>query len=615
LSKARILAVDDQLYFRVFLEDLLSKEGFEVVTASSGAEALERFAEGSFDLVLTDLVMPEMDGSQLVQRLKEQRPEQDVIVVTSVGDVKTAVDAMKIGAVDYLLKPIDAAALIQAIEAVLDCQRLREDHGRLLAENLEYMGAFALYERALGLFASLTPEALADRIAEVLCLETNAHGGVVWVARGENPERLGLACVRGVVRIETETEELDLSGLPPELAPLADADEPSFFAEVSDAGEDAGRLALFVPLRQAGRLLAAVRLTDKLDGGEFDAADRSLADRLAPFAAQAMANAMRFRALDRRSFRDTTTGAYTKAYFDDVIQHEIQKAGRFGRTFSLLRIVLDPASTLRGRIPGDFSEWIEAVTQSIGRAVRTTDLLACESEGQFCVMLSETDTIGAAALKRRIRTVVERDPEMRDLEAENRPVVLTSAATFPSDGKDAVSLDAVLATRIEEDRNSVVRALGLETTPFRGLVDALLAEARPGRPETAEQMTRLLLSEVGARPERRGLLFVAPGASLQRALQDGLEHVRGLSPKTEIVLVADRKSDTLSGLPVTWLSPVGAGTACPFLLYYSEGSAYALIRDELVEDGATSYFHTSDPVMVEHLTFQLGRDLGFPIGG
>jgi hypothetical protein len=127
-------------------------------------------------------------------------------------------------------------------------------------------------------------------------------------------------------------------------------------------------------------------------------------------------------------------------------------------------------------------------------------------------------------------------------------------------------------------------------------------------------MTRLLLAEVTRRPEERGFLFVAPGSALQGALRAGLEGLRGQQPRCEIVVLADRKGDPVPGVPVTWVSPVRAGTQAPFLLYYGEGPSYALVREEAVEDGATSYFHTSDPVLVEQLAFQLGRDLGIPIG-
>ena len=617
MPKARILAVDDQLYFRVFLEDLLTQEGYEVRTASSGEEALHLFGREEFDVVLTDLVMPGMEGAELVQRMKEARGEQEIVVVTSVGDVKTAVDAMKVGATDYLLKPIDRTILTRALDGILQRRQMRDEHAQLMAENLEFMSFFSLYERGLGLFSSLAPEALADRVVEGLCFETDAHGGVLWVARDGNSSRLGLVGVRGLVRVEDEPEELVVGELPPELAALEDPEKGSFLSVLSDEEVKEGeepRAALFVPLRRGGRLLGLARVTDRIDGSEFDDSHRAAAERFAVFATQALENALAFRSLERRSFRDPVTRAYTRAYFDDVAHNEIRKAIRFGRTFSLLRIEFDAMSELREQSSDSvFTEWLEGMASQVGRALRATDLLASESESQLCVLLPETDGLGSAALKRRIRAAIERAPQMRSLPSEQRPELLLAAATFPTDGSQLDTLWRVLEHRIDEDRRSLVRSLDLQTSPFRGLVDALLGEAAEGRPETGEQMTRFLLDEVARRPHERGLLFVSPGAGMAGALRDGLEPLRGATPRTEIVLVAERKGALAAGLPVTWVSPLRAGTETPFLIYFGEGAPYALIRDE-AGDGGTSLFHSSERVLVEHLAFQLGRDLGIPVG-
>jgi hypothetical protein len=230
------------------------------------------------------------------------------------------------------------------------------------------------------------------------------------------------------------------------------------------------------------------------------------------------------------------------------------------------------------------------------------------------VLLPETDVLGAAVLKRRIRSGLTRGDELQSLDPVARPLVLASAATFPADGTQLETLRGVLESRIRDDRDSLVRSLDLEKAPFRGMVDALLAQASPGRTETAEQMTRFLLGEVRRRPDERGMLFVAPGASLIGALRDGLDGLRGLSMRTEVVLVADRRTDQIAGVPVTWVSSMRTGTTSPFLIYYGEGPPYAMVRDEVVEEQSTSFYHTSDAVLVEHLAFQLGRDLGIPIG-
>jgi len=621
MPRARILAVDDQLYFRVFLEDLLVQEGYEVRTAAGGDEALHAFEREDFDVVLTDLVMPGMDGAQLVQRIKELRPEQDVVVITSVGDVKTAVDAMKLGATDYLLKPIDRTVLARAIEGILQRRRLREEHARLMAENLEFMGAFSLYERGLGLLSTLSLETLGDRIAEGFCLETHAHGGVLWLARDTDPRRLRLAAVRGLVRLEDEPEELALDHLPPELAPLADPLPLSFFGPAPgrpDGGDPEARPAretLFVPLRRGSTTLGLVRLTDRLDGGEFGDAQRAAAEKFAAFAAQAVDHAQRFRALERRSFRDPVTKAYTRAYFDDVAHNELRKAARFGRTVSLLRIELEGLGDYRGRASeAEFSAFAEEVCGCVGRVLRATDLLAAESETRFLVLLPETDTLGAAVLKRRIRSALERSDAVRGLDPSVRPELLLATATFPTDGTQFDALGTVLEGRVDEDRRSLLRSLELESTPFRGLVDALLAEGVAVRPSFGEEMTRFLLDEVARRPDQRGLLFLAPGAGMAGAVRDGLETLRGTSPRTDIVLLADRKGTAAPGLPVTWVSPLRAGTNAPFLVYFGEGAPYAMIREPAGDDRNVAMFHSCDRVLVEHLTFQLGRDIGIPVG-
>ena len=595
MSKARILAVDDQLYFRVFLEDLLAQEGYAVVTAEGGAQALERFDAEPFDLVLTDLVMPGMGGVELVQALRSRVPDQDVVVVTSVGDVKTAVEAMKCGATDYLLKPIDKAALLRAIESILERRAMREEHARLMAEMLEYLGVFGSYERALGLFSTLAVEPLVDRVVEGLCLETRAHGGVLWLARAHDPERLKLQGVRGLVRVDDEQSELDLEDLP-------------------EACE-AGRASLLVPLRQGGRLLAVARLTDKLDGREFGAEERLAAERYAVFAAQALANALQFRALERRSFRDPATGAYTRAYFHDVVEKEIQKANRFGRSFSLVCVALDPVSVVRAQLsPPEFLAFGAGLSGALAKALRSTDLLAAEGEGRFCLLLPETRSVGATVVKRRLRALVEQSPELRSLSPEDRPVVLSAVAGFPADATSLEELQGTLERRLEADRKSVLRALELETAPFRGVVEALLAEAEAGREVFADQAVRFVLEEVARRPEERGLLFVAPGAALAGAVRDGLEGLRGLDLRSEVVLLSDRQDERFSGIPITRVSPLRSGTPNPFLVWCGEAGGYALLREEGGRGEVPVFYHTDDPVVVEHLAFQLGRDLGIPIG-
>ena len=614
MNQARILAIDDQLYFRVFLEDLLDQEGFEVTTASSVDDALRLAETERFDVILTDLAMPGTDGADLVRRLRERAPDPAIVVLTGVGDVPTAVEAMKVGATEYLLKPIDRAVLARALEELLQRRQMREEHASLLAENLEFMGAVSLYERALALFSVLAPEPLADRVVEGLCLETSSHGGVIWIVRGDDPRQLRLAGARGLVRVQEEVEELALDELPEPLAPLTDPGCGAFEGECVGAG-DPERTALYVPLRTEERLLGFARLTDKVDGESFDELDRAAAEKFAGFAARAGWNALDRRALERRSFRDPVTKAYTRAYFDDVARNELQKASRFGRTFSFLAVELDGAEALGARLSeAERTRWLEGVAFQIGRCLRATDLLAAESERRLCMLLPETDALGAAVLRRRVRAALERSDLLQRIDEAGRPEVLVASATHPADGTELEPIWQALETRLAQDRVSAVRSLELGSESFPQTLERLLAEAEPGRPETAEQVTRFLLAEIARRPHERGLLFAAPGASLEAALRDGLDALRGLEPRTEIVVLGERQDVSYPGLPLTWVSPGRAGSPPPFLVHFGEGAPYALVRDADPSGDATAIYQTSDRALVERLAFQLGRDLGIPMG-
>jgi DNA-binding NtrC family response regulator len=105
MAKARILVVDDEMGVRTMCADLLKRDGHEVEAAGSASEALARFSEREFDIVLSDINMPEMDGIELCRKLREHQPEQIVILITGYPSLESAVKGMKEGARDYVTKP------------------------------------------------------------------------------------------------------------------------------------------------------------------------------------------------------------------------------------------------------------------------------------------------------------------------------------------------------------------------------------------------------------------------------------------------------------------------------------------------------------------------------
>jgi two-component system cell cycle response regulator len=614
MPKARVLAVDDQRYFRELIEGLLSEEGYEVQTASSGEEAIHILERDDFDVIVTDLVMPGIDGTQLVQHVKERRPEQDIVMVTGVIDVKTAVEAMKQGATDYILKPFDGNVLARSLEKILQRRRLRHEHARLMEENLEYMGVLSLYERAAGLFSTLGVEPLGERLIEGLCLETRAQGGVLWVADDLGESRLKLMGARGLIRIDEETRSLRTEDLDSELVETGRSIVRQWDNGSGGAAETESQV-LFVPLRRSGDLLGVARLSDKLEGGEFGKRDRAAAEKFAGLGAVALANALRFRSLERRSFRDPVTRAYSHAYFKDVVRNEIQKATRFGRHFSIVRVDLGALGALRERTSqNQLERWIESVLRAISQVLRSSDLLAAESESRFSVLLPETDALGAAILKQRIHEVVHSSGALEHIAPEIRPDFTLAAATHPTDGTQLEALDRTLETRIVEDRLSLLRSLSLAGRRFEHVLATLLDDGEIEQPTLPGQVTRFLIDEIKRRPRDRGLLCISPGGGLMPVIREGLEQLHSSRSRTEVVLVGDPEEESFEAGPITWVSPARTGTDLPFLLYYGEGPAYAMVSGSKCDSDGLTFFHTSDRALVEHLAFQLKRELGIPLG-
>lgn len=122
--KSRILVVDDEESIREFLEIMLKKEGYEVTTAEDGARAKEILTKKSFDMIISDLQMPNMTGIELLKHVKESYPDTVFMLITAFGTTETAVDAMKMGAYDYVTKPFKIDEVRMNIANALRSQNL-----------------------------------------------------------------------------------------------------------------------------------------------------------------------------------------------------------------------------------------------------------------------------------------------------------------------------------------------------------------------------------------------------------------------------------------------------------------------------------------------------------
>ena len=128
MQKPELLVVDDDQTIRQYLTHFLSSAGYNVECVASGSDAIARLSSGrSPDLILLDVMMPGMDGLEVLSHIKRLKPALPIVILSGVGQVKTVVEAIKLGATDYLSKPFEDQELELAIENAIEKQKLREE--------------------------------------------------------------------------------------------------------------------------------------------------------------------------------------------------------------------------------------------------------------------------------------------------------------------------------------------------------------------------------------------------------------------------------------------------------------------------------------------------------
>ncbi len=141
--------MDDEEALRLSLGELLSDEGYEVTTVGSGEQALEKLNEMSFDLILVDLIMPGIDGLQVMESAKRIAPEAAVIMLTAHGSLQSAIQALRRGAHDYLLKPCEIDEILASVESGLAKRRHESRRQELMARMEETLWELKSSEQSL----------------------------------------------------------------------------------------------------------------------------------------------------------------------------------------------------------------------------------------------------------------------------------------------------------------------------------------------------------------------------------------------------------------------------------------------------------------------------------
>jgi diguanylate cyclase (GGDEF)-like protein/PAS domain S-box-containing protein len=185
----RILVVDDENTLVNVLCEFLSFEGYETVGFTSPTKSLEALKEKEFDILLTDLMMPEMNGIELMRSGREIDPDLVGIIMTGKGTIETSVEAMKLGAFDYILKPFKMDVLLPVISRAIHVRQLRK-------ENIELRGTMAVYELTKVINVTMDADIIANKVADAAMELCRADEVSVMLPTVEG-DKLYVAAIRG----------------------------------------------------------------------------------------------------------------------------------------------------------------------------------------------------------------------------------------------------------------------------------------------------------------------------------------------------------------------------------------------------------------------------------
>jgi response regulator RpfG family c-di-GMP phosphodiesterase len=284
---AHILVVDDERVIREILAEFLTLEGYRVSTVEDGAKALTELRIRPYDLVLTDMKMPLVSGLQVLETIVAENLGPQVVLMTGFGTVETAIEAMKKGAYDYLLKPFKVEEVIAVAQRALYRQRLQ-------AENIRLREALTIYRVSEAIATAPTLEHILDTIVDAVIKETGADVASLHlrdVHSGKFGERIKHASDRNGQRaVPTPHFAMLLEQFGAGQPIIAHGSAAGrFFTESSVDAQLHSYVA--VPMQIGGTMVGMVNLYSFTAGKKFDEGHRKMLAVLASRAASAIDNA------------------------------------------------------------------------------------------------------------------------------------------------------------------------------------------------------------------------------------------------------------------------------------------------------------------------------------
>ncbi|WP_243371267.1 diguanylate cyclase [Geotalea sp. SG265] len=397
----RILVVEDDSFFREVFADLLREDGFAVDVAGSGGQALEMMRSTGYGLVITDLVMPDITGLDLLSKVKQFDPSIDVILVTGHANTETAVFALKNGARDYLVKPINNEEFKHTVALCFE-QR------RLLDENQELKGLINLFQISQTIANSLDFEHIQSVLADSLAKEFGLRRLIGYFLN--DAVTLELKEIKG---FDEETASalgnliFDLYKVSEEdtrsLVQLADLERHAQIFKEHSINE---AMLFFVRAKTA---LLGIIIAFNETGSSFPPhLNFKNINFLLDQASLALENTSRYNNARNLLYIDELTGLFNYRYLDIALEREIRRAERYSSNISVVFLDIDLFKLVNdqhGHLVG--SKALAEVGLLLQKSVRDVDTVIRYGGDEYTIILVETGIEAASMVAERIRSTIE----------------------------------------------------------------------------------------------------------------------------------------------------------------------------------------------------------------
>jgi putative nucleotidyltransferase with HDIG domain len=340
-DRPRVLVVDDEKFIRDIIADFLGMEGYIVRTAEDGTSAVTELERARYDMVISDLKMPKMGGLDLLKEVARVHPDTLTVIMTGFGTVETAIDAMKRGAYDYILKPFKVEEIVHIVQRGLEKRRLA-------AENLRLREALSLYKVSEAIAASLSLDEVVSTLSDSALSEVRSDVVMTWLADGEGNFTLRSLNYSALLEEGEELGELDPGKVVERLGsgPLI---EHGARARELFATHPARQVSsvIVVPLKMRDRLLGFVATVSLTASRRFDEGQRKLLSIIASRAAAAIENARLYEDL-QATFQQTIQSLartidkmdrYTSGHSERVARYAVNLARWLGLDEAQIEIV------------------------------------------------------------------------------------------------------------------------------------------------------------------------------------------------------------------------------------------------------------------------------------